>query len=286
MIGEKRSAKSPISRMNRLAEDEVDQGLLEKIRKDIQKSGFPLEIEVTSILTKDGWGVVVHDYYIDEEESKPREMDVSAYKRFEASKDKRTSNYDVLRVSLVVECKKSDKPWVFYMTKKGGEFDFPTHLVKVLGKPSISHNRSFSEMWMKRTHYFLPTDQEKAVIPYEPFKGRNDRQLIFESTMQVVKATAYRMKEGRRQVESELRKTLYLMYPIIVFDGNLFAYTSAQELKASEYLQYLANYRFADRNMADLVGNMFLIDVVRKDYLPAYLGMLKKELADINHLIQ
>jgi len=104
--------------------------------------------------------------------------------------------------------------------------------------------------------------------------------------MQVVKATAYRMKEGRRQVESELRKTLYLMYPIIVFDGNLFAYTSAQELKASEYLQYLANYRFADRNMADLVGNMFLIDVVRKDYLPAYLGMLKKELADINHLIQ
>jgi len=263
-------------------DDQVNQKLIEDIRKDIQKSGFPLEIEVSSILTKGGWGVITRDYYLDEEESKPREIDASAYKRFEARKDKRASNYDVLRVSLIVECEKSIKPWVFYTTKKY----VPTYVVKVLGKPAISTNRSFSEMWMKRTHYFLPTDQEKAVIPYEPFKGRNDRQLIFESTMQVVKATAYRMKEGRRQVESELRKTLYLMYPIIVFDGNLFAYTSAQELKASEYLQYLANYRFADRNMADLVGNMFLIDVVRKDYLPTYLGMLKKELADINHLIQ
>ena len=286
MIGEKRSAKSPISRMNRLAEDEVDQGLLEKIRKDIQKSGFPLEIEVTSILTKDGWGVVVHDYYIDEEESKPREMDVSAYKRFEASKDKRTSNYDVLRVSLVVECKKSDKPWVFYMTKKGGEFDFPTHLVKVLGKPSISHNRSFSEMWMKRTHYFLPALQEKAVIPYEPFKRPNDRQQVFESTMQVVKATAYHMKENRKLVEWELKNALYLIYPIIVFDGNLFKYTSDEELRTSEYLQYLTNFRFADRDMANLVGDRFLIDVLRKDYLPTYLKMLKDELVTISNLIQ
>jgi hypothetical protein len=46
----------------------------------IQKTGFPLEFEIVQILQDAGWRVISNKYYVDNDEEKPREVDVVAYK--------------------------------------------------------------------------------------------------------------------------------------------------------------------------------------------------------------
>ena len=49
-----------------------------KILDDIQKSGFPAEIDISATLEKEGWMVYNGQLFFDEEESKEREIDVHA----------------------------------------------------------------------------------------------------------------------------------------------------------------------------------------------------------------
>jgi len=87
--------------------------LIERVKEDIQKSGFPLEIEVSSILNKFGWEVQNQAFYLDEQEKKSRAIDIIASK-FVAVKSESFTNYNTY---LVIECKKSQKPWLFIPLK-------------------------------------------------------------------------------------------------------------------------------------------------------------------------
>jgi len=272
--------KFPSYRMKRICMVEimkVSEEEIRRIKEDIQKSGFPLEIEVSSKLREDGWTVIIHDYYIDEEEGKSREIDVEAFKRLEIN----SPDYDFFHVSLIIECKKSlEKPWVFYTTQKGREFKFPQSIIKSLGKPRIHKKLISQERWMKGSHYFSPRFKKKAIIGYEPFtEGKGQR--IFEASMQVIKALAYMMKQTEQAAEtlSVMNKNpLFIMYPVIVLDGHLFEYTLKEEVKPIMYLQYLVRHRFTNPLTSELVGDVFLIDVLRKDFLPEYLKILEEEL--------
>jgi len=48
---------------------------IQRIKENIWKSGLPLEIETSSKLKEHGWTVLIHDYYLDLEEGKNREID-------------------------------------------------------------------------------------------------------------------------------------------------------------------------------------------------------------------
>ena len=53
---------------------------VEEIKADLKKSGFPLEIIVSSILTKKGWTVRNQAYYTDQTENKGRTVDIASHK--------------------------------------------------------------------------------------------------------------------------------------------------------------------------------------------------------------
>lgn len=245
---------------------------IQRVEKDIQKSGFPLEIEVSLKLREAGWTTLIHDYYVDEEEGKSRETDIGAYKRLDIA----TPDYSLLHISLILECKKSpEKPWVFFTNEKGREFEFPQILIKSLGRPRIHKDLASQERWMDESHFFSQEFERKALIPYEPFThGKGKR--IFEASMQVVKALAYQLKETATLLHHLDGNPLFIMYPVIVFDGHLYEYTSGK-VTPVRYLQYLFRHKSTDRLTADLVGNNFLIDVFRRDFLPEYVEMLKQE---------
>jgi len=248
---------------------------IQRIKEDIWKSGLPLEIETSSKLKNYEWTVLIHDYYLDLEEGKNREIDICAFKRFDIN----CPDFNFFHVSLIIECKKSEKPWVFYTTKKGKEFKFPSILIKSVGNPKIHKNLLSQERWMKESHYFSPKFEKKAIIGYEAFtKGK--RQRLFEASMQVIKALAYLMMQDAkalRFIEREGRNALFIKYPVIVFDGHLLEYSLGDELKPVSYLQYLVRHRFVNPFVDELVGFTFLIDVVRKDFLVEYLKILEEE---------
>ena len=79
-----------------------------KIRDWLEKSGYPLEMQVAKGLQKAGFGVVQSEYFEDEESSKWRETDVIGYE------EHRSETCRAL-FSLIVECKGGkDKPWVLF----------------------------------------------------------------------------------------------------------------------------------------------------------------------------
>ena len=63
--------------------DKKGKDLIERVRCDLQKSGFPLEIEVMKLLMRFDWRVIPQHYYVDPDEGKGRSLDFSCVKRVE-----------------------------------------------------------------------------------------------------------------------------------------------------------------------------------------------------------
>lgn len=73
----------------------------------INATGFPFEHKTAEMLRGRGWSVISNRYYIDDDEDKPREIDLLAYKSASFK------NFD-LRTAIVISCKKSEQHhWAF-----------------------------------------------------------------------------------------------------------------------------------------------------------------------------
>ena len=244
----------------------------ERIKNDIKKSGFPLEIEVSEVLKRHEWRVLNQQYYFDRDERKVRTIDILAY----VADHSQVGDYKPFHVSLIIECKSSSKPWVFWTTQKNKElFSFPVTLVKHWAKPrGITRERKMYYDWLKwmsYSHIYSPDLDRVALIHYEPFKKGKGRE-IFEASNQVMKALSF---ELMRDKECTLKvpdlHPLFILYPVIVFDGHLFELRTENgdlKLLPVKYLQYSTS----------TLGESFLIEVIKKEFLSTYLEKLKAEI--------
>lgn len=85
------------------------------VESELQKSGFPLEIEVSSFLEERNWVVVSSPSYHDYDSQTRREIDLVAVRTLNVdSRGNKLDPYE-LHLTLVMQCKKSTKyHWVFY----------------------------------------------------------------------------------------------------------------------------------------------------------------------------
>lgn len=85
------------------------------IKEAIEKSGFPFEMEIASLLKEHGWEVLPSAHYWDEDEEKWREIDIKAYKTADQTPEGESIRPYSLCVALIIECKKTDEfAWVFF----------------------------------------------------------------------------------------------------------------------------------------------------------------------------
>lgn len=90
---------------------------LEKLWEQVKKTGFPLEMRVIEALVNRGWTVSSSSTYFDEDEDrKPRELDVKAIKNYHFGRMSAFSNVQYsLHITLTIQCKQSTKGgWVFF----------------------------------------------------------------------------------------------------------------------------------------------------------------------------
>ena len=84
---------------------------IDYLKKEIKKTGYPLEIEISSILDKVWQTVINTDTYYDRDEGKLRDIDIHAFDTFASRKVFPIA----LKTGLVIECKKDDDfAWVFF----------------------------------------------------------------------------------------------------------------------------------------------------------------------------
>jgi len=247
------------------------------IKKDIEKSGFPLEIELSNLLRNNGWGVAHQAYFYDSEEGKSRALDIIA-SRLETFT---SSKFDRLTVGLFIECKRiMDKPWVFYTIPKGEDHapDIgPLFFVKFYSLPELEPREY---RLLQFTHLFVENIPRIATISYEPFSlGKTKR--VFTATNQVLKALAYKKKTGKDllgKFTSIIKGAVHILYPLIVLDGKIYkCETSADGIEVSpvDYVQYQISHGVSGELGKE---ETYLVEIMRKDFLTTYLGWLDNEI--------
>jgi len=254
----------------------------ERIIDYLEKSGYPLEINATLTLESNGWNVINQSGYLDIESNKWRTIDVIATKNVPLLD---SSVYERLHVSLIIECKKTDKPWVFWVREKKGMRIFnplaAVGVIKLESKPWLHplHYEKLAESF----HYYFPDFDKVGVISFEAFSKKGEGGNIFEAKNQVIKALLYErtqtrnflaMQEAKEKVTKEKTINLLLLtYPVIIFEGHICELEykgNRPTLTRSHYVQYLTSFGYP-------TPEEFVIDIVDINFLNNYLKMLDEE---------
>ena len=212
------------------------------IESQIEKTGFPTELEVMERISSKGWDYVPSAIYCDYDENKWREIDALVFDCFEVVAGEAIYK---LCADLVLDCKKSsDHAWVFIVPPKNEEdgwrrlfnIDFfePIRIAKQFSSNSLpSKNQPWldSELVRKKlSHFIRPKEasnlkdfQDLGLIQKENFhyfmEGRiglygkeikisenekKSRSQIFESLLAVNKALSYTAKIDASGLSSQI----------------------------------------------------------------------------------
>lgn len=257
-----------------------------KILKKLKESGFPVEIDVTEILEKEGWKVANQVGYLDPDENKWRLIDIRAVRAEEISN---SSTYKRLVMHLHIECKKSKNPWVFYIRRKEKMPFFPFELLHVLKEaswPPVLLKSFLKEKanWKECFHYLKY--EHLGVISVEPpieifnessEKKKKGKEKLFEATQQVIKSLKYELEKTKDELPLVVKSPIFVLkYPVIVLDGKLYVLRSKEgPIESANYVQFLVEYK----------EESFLIDIVLLSFLKEYLKILNEEFIAIKENI-
>jgi len=223
---------------------------MSRIKKDILKSGMPLEIEISAILRQSGWFVIQQAAYMDRDKEEVRSIDIVAMR----TKDKKT-------LVLIVECKKSEREiWTFHtLPKSSDEYLIGISLVESLMK---LYKSKFSTDMFSKTH-LANMDTKVGTSNYVPFKYKDS---FFQAQRQVTKAAEYFTKKWGKK---------HLIYPVIVFDGEMYEFDiNGKDVKVEpiEYLQFAGSTK-GRRTLVPC-----LIDVMKKSHFLDFLETIQEEI--------
>jgi len=240
--------------------------LIERIRGDLQKSGFPLEIKVMKLLRQFDWKVIPQHYYVDPDEEKERRLDFCCIKRVEVN----SSYVDALRFVLFIECKKTEENWVFFTTRK---HPLNERMKLIMFHPAMHIKLKKSGFPLieafKHSHYM--NYKKVAINHYVPFKKKDS---FYEACQQVLKAL---IDDRRFSVRFDIPK-LYLCsfyYPIIITDNLIIEYDiETDRMSYKNRILYL-------REGVSRWLKPFLIDVSRFEVVHILLKEINDEIQKI-----
>lgn len=249
----------------------MDEKIIESIKKYIEESGLPLEIEASSKLKEYDWKIRNQAYFFDEEIMKPRTIDIHASKLFLLENK---AVFDRLIIGLIIECKTSERPWIFYTEEYVREKD---HLIGIMSwlKNIIdpSNEQTFKKHMLSLgnySHYFWHKNERISVIGDVLHKGKD---MLYEASCQVTKALNYYKLFLIELVKKANLKPYGIFYPIIIFSGRMF------EIKY-EYGEFnVEEIKYISYNFSGVAKEpeSFLIEIVHQDFLYDYMKVLDKE---------
>ena len=239
----------------------ADINLNEKIRAELLKSGFPLEVKCRQTIYKRKWMITLSRFYLDSDNNE-HEIDLIALKQTLS----RSKKDIVLNSIIVLECKKNESNhWVFFYEGIG----FPKlNLLSTLPKKYADNLTWLNEKSLKSHHYY----KFKPASSYSmAFKSKHNQ--IFEALNQVYNAYKHEIatpESNMAKVDKSLRGWVNIYYPVIVLDGKLFL---AQIIKDNLEVEEVRQALYVAHRPA-YFKYPYSIDIVTADTLSDYLDML------------
>jgi hypothetical protein len=246
--------------------------LIKKIKEDITKSGFPLELFVLqSCIEKQMYATSNVQYQIGDE---IKEIDIIAEIFDEIYPKNLLPQFTLSK--LIIECKKSiKKPWVFFSMAKYQKQDMLSQLKYLSAYDTIlssfqSRNLIFHLYDKRINHHYLDASIPKCISYVEAFDDPHKQSTIFDAVESVFSylTMSYKRQQEIGREPYDVDSSFY--YPIVVLDGLLFeASFDKEELNILErnHIQYV---RFNARNTN-------VVDVVTKSYFKDFLDLLIRD---------
>lgn len=269
---------------NNYMEKDFKNKLLKYIK---DKTGYLEELKMGNTFSKAGWNVRHSNYYLDKDEKKGREIDISATRTIgfiNSSKERCWFNS-----ILICEVKKTVKNhWIIFSTKKilydnwlGFALYYKQGIENTLVKKIIAGvSRSSS----------IDTFSRIGITYCEAF---NDHSVIFKALTSATKASEYflTMRANKTREKRYLAsgapplKKIDFIEPIVIFEGLMYeAYFNEKnklELNEINHIPVLFNYISPNYNR-----NNYLIDVVSTKELPNLLASKAKWINAIIKIMQ
>lgn len=284
---------------------------------DIDRAGIQLELRVASLLSKRNWGAGIHPHYLDYDEDKVREFDVSAFRSQELDTEfSTTKNYSLdFRVHLLLECKKiPGNAWTFFIPhdedlrkKYRSSFDEGNGAAVAIhsfpgGRYDWTGFDPFNQILRKEKHADVITDvYHESILDKKKSNKRDDN--IFEASITIAKALEYyrdealkEQAEAWRQYVAELlgfktaeatrrfllEQNLFDGYkvfqPLIVFEGELnVAEMGTRKMRSANVVRLLVNYESSKYKISNCQ-----VDICHVDYLGEYIDTMAQALEEFS----
>ena len=260
------------------------------LKKEIRKTGYPLEIEISSLLEKKWKTVVNTDTYYDRDEGKLRDIDILAFD-FLASDNVLPIT---LRTGLAIECKKDENfAWVFFtrpfeldMEYLEGQYVDRVHCMS----KNTENNQILEKMYNKISLHY--EDIERIAVAYDTFclKGKKrsiakKKRGIFEAQNQLKKYIDYTIDQLIKASPQFDVYPIEVYFPCIVFDGSMYeAILDSGRLKLKEAHHILLSSFY--RSPYSVWEKGVLIDIVQKKYFKEYQKLIRKDVTSLRKTIR
>lgn len=257
---------------------------IDYLRNMIKQSGYPLEMEISSLLDGKWQEVINTDSYYDENEMKTRDIDIHAYHVFTFKKSPL-----ILDASFTVECKVNHNfAWVFftrpysydYLDTTGQYFD------GIQGLTENLEQRNNMDLVLEDATLHYSRFRKIAVcfaeFPISAKKNESGKKEIFEATMQLKKYIGY---TNEQLLKSKEPNSINIQFPCIVFDGEMFeAQVKGDKVNVNKAKHVLlTTYQPSSYSTWDLG---FLIDIVHRSYFPRYISQVENSVKSLQQTIE
>ncbi|MGA2240192.1 MAG: hypothetical protein ABSG74_13375 [Candidatus Bathyarchaeia archaeon] len=239
---------------------------IDRIREALQRTGYPLELEVSAILNKRKYEVWGSQFF--ERDGKIFEIDMEAIIPIEPLGSMKRWH---MNPSVVIECKMSKKyRWVFNKSDTA------------LGHCAISHG--LDALALKRKNYvhlcevldlhYSNSDVASTFAMVDPEKNSvSTKDEIFDAVSKLREFVNYRNLQLTRFFDSR-RRDIIFYFPIIVFDGMLY---ESDMGSGTLSLTSINSIVLETRTVSCVTGRLepMYIDVVTKNQFVRHLSVIE-----------
>lgn len=237
-------------------------------------SGNSFHARVARWLQENGWHVVISPYYMDQSQSKAREIDLIAEKHWLIEDRFRAPTFVVV-VRLYVECKFVPSPSVFWFTEK----DRAEAEEMVCRNGVFTPNNSYT-----LKHHYLATSPKVAKVFATKGGGTQENEPFYKALNQALNAMV--SMQGRRTSIPELKgwagaPELVLEFPLVVcssfekmFAVDFFAEPEPDPIR--ENFQLEVRYAYVGRDGVQR-DDFFLLDFVEFGQLQSFVEAVETD---------
>ncbi|QYK63349.1 hypothetical protein KAI37_03682 [Paenibacillus sp. S25] len=244
-----------------------DNNINTRIMDWLNSQGYPLEMSVAEVLLNLKFNVIQSEYFIDDESTQQREIDIVA------SLQKEIGN-KLVRISLIIECKVSkDKPWIIF-TSENTRLAPPARIAQRAGSRignivlgNLAHKKEIQDLNL----FSLPERPGYGLT--QAFTNGND--VAYNSCVSVSKAT----RAISKSVDSRKNdRYVRICLPVIVIDGKLFEtyLNESNEMSVIEVSKGVMVWRNPIVGMPHTV-----INVITKEAIDEYFSSVKTDIIKI-----